>query len=69
MNYEEQEVLQGHNDHRIVMSLATLLTLTGGRIEGISAVKKSLPDYFKRIKNLGIKFDYDIEGEPDGMDK
>ena len=64
-----EEVLQGHNDHRIVMSLATLLTLTGGRIEGISAVKKSLPDYFKRIKNLGIKFDYDIEGESDGMDK
>ena len=60
------EILSGHNDHRIVMSLVTLLTLTGGRIEGVQAVKKSLPDYFSRIKKLGIRFDF--EGETYGLD-
>ena len=60
------EILSGHNDHRIVMSLVTLLTITGGRIEGVQAVKKSLPDYFSRIKKLGIRFDF--EGETYGLD-
>ena len=46
--------LQGHNDHRIVMSLAVLLTLTGGQIEGAQAVKKSFPDFFEKLKQLGI---------------
>lgn len=47
-------VLQGHNDHRIVMSLAVLLMLTGGKIEGAQAVRKSFPDFFERLKKLGI---------------
>ena len=46
--------LCGHNDHRIVMSLATLCTLTGGEIQGTQAVTKSFPDYFECIKQLGI---------------
>jgi 3-phosphoshikimate 1-carboxyvinyltransferase len=50
-----QEVLDGHNDHRIVMALCVLLTLTGGRIRGAEAVAKSLPDFFDRLKELGIK--------------
>ena len=37
--------LYGHNDHRIVMSLAVLCTLTGGTIYGAEAVAKSLPDF------------------------
>ena len=49
------EVLYGHNDHRIVMSLATLLTLTGGEIDGAQAVNKSLPDYFERLKGLSAE--------------
>lgn len=48
------EILSGHNDHRIVMSLTTLLTITGGKIKGIEAVKKSFPNYFECIKSLGI---------------
>ena len=47
--------LCGHNDHRIVMALSTLLSVTGGWIEGAEAVKKSYPDYFEVIKKLGIK--------------
>lgn len=47
--------LQGHNDHRIVMSMAVLSTVTGGIIEGAEAVSKSFPDFFERLKKLGIE--------------
>ena len=47
-------VLHGHNDHRIVMSLAVLLTLTGGSIEGAEAVSKSFPDFFDKLKDVDI---------------
>ncbi len=50
-----EETLNSHNDHRIVMALCLLLSLTGGEIRGVEAVKKSYPDYFKDIKKLGIK--------------
>ena len=48
------EILSGHNDHRIVMSLSVLLTLTGGTIDGAEAVAKSLPSFFDDIESLGI---------------
>ena len=48
-------ILKGHNDHRIVMALCVLLTVTGGKIEGAEAVKKSLPDFFELISSLGIE--------------
>ncbi|MGN1094816.1 MAG: 3-phosphoshikimate 1-carboxyvinyltransferase [Eubacteriales bacterium] len=47
--------LYGHNDHRIVMSLSVLATLTGGTIDGAQAVRKSYPDFFGVIKKLGIE--------------
>ncbi len=53
------EVLNGHNDHRIVMSLAVISSVFSGQIEGIEAVKKSFPDFFDKIKLLGIKVDLD----------
>jgi 3-phosphoshikimate 1-carboxyvinyltransferase len=49
-----QEILCGHNDHRIVMALAVLLTKTGGVIDGTEAVKKSMPDFFDKLKELGL---------------
>jgi len=52
-----KEPLQGHNDHRIVMSLVPILATQGGEIEGVEAVSKSFPDYFQRIKSLGIEVD------------
>jgi len=52
-------VLHGHNDHRIVMSLAVLLMLTGGEIEGAQAVRKSFPDFFEKLKQLGIEVQTD----------
>jgi len=47
--------LSGHNDHRIVMSLAILLTLTGGEIEGAEAISKSYPGFFDSLRRLGIE--------------
>ena len=52
-----QEPLLGYNDHRIVMSLAVLTTLTGGIIEGAEAAAKSFPDFFERIASLGIQLE------------
>ncbi len=43
-----------HNDHRIVMAMSLLLSLTGGEIEGAQAVNKSYPDFFKVLKTLKI---------------
>ena len=51
-----EERLSGHNDHRIVMAVSALLTVTGGEICGAEAVRKSFPDYFDVLKNIGIKF-------------
>ena len=51
---EPTETLFGHNDHRIVMSLAVIATLYGGIIEGAEAVAKSYPDFFSDLKKLGI---------------
>lgn len=46
--------LSGHNDHRIVMALSILCTLTGGEIYGAEAVAKSFPDFFVRLASLGV---------------
>lgn len=48
------EIISSHNDHRIVMAMATVLSVVGGEIEGAEAVNKSFPDYFKLISSLGI---------------
>ena len=48
-------VLDGHNDHRIVMSLAVLCTLTGGTVTDANAVAKSMPDFFEVLSSLGIR--------------
>lgn len=46
------EPLLGHNDHRIVMASAVLLSLTGGEIDGCEAVNKSFPDFFEVLDML-----------------
>lgn len=50
-----EEVLYSHNDHRVVMSLAVLLSAFGGKISGAEAVKKSYPDFFETVKSLGME--------------
>ena len=49
------EVLCGHNDHRVVMSLAVLCSIFGGVIEGAEAISKSYPAFFENLEKLGIK--------------
>ena len=48
------EPLDGHNDHRIVMALSILASLTGATILGAEAVAKSWPDYFHVLQDAGM---------------
>lgn len=48
------EFLCGHNDHRIVMSLAILATLVGAEIDGAEAISKSYPGFFEDLRKLGL---------------
>lgn len=52
-----KEPICSHNDHRIVMAMALLLTKTGGIIENAQAVEKSFPDFFETIEKLGIEME------------
>lgn len=49
------EDINGHNDHRIVMAMSLLCSVTGGTINGAEAITKSYPDYFKDIQKIGIR--------------
>ena len=51
------EVLCGHNDHRIVMALSVISTIYGGEIDGCQAVKKSYPNFFEDIRKIGVKLE------------
>lgn len=51
--------ITGHNDHRIVMANAVILSKVGGTIDGIEAVKKSYPNFFEEIAKLGVKYEID----------
>ena len=53
------EALLGHNDHRIVMALSVIATLTGARIDGAEAVAKSYPDFFEVLSTLGTEVIYE----------
>lgn len=48
------KILNSHNDHRIVMALSLLCSVTGGAISGAEAVAKSYPDYFEKIQSLKV---------------
>ncbi len=50
-----KEMILGHNDHRVVMSLAVLLSVFGGKINDAEAVEKSYPNFFSDIKKAAIE--------------
>lgn len=52
------DLLFGHNDHRVVMSLSVLCTKFGGEIDGAEAVAKSYPAFFEHLSSVGIKENY-----------
>ena len=56
--YKPKEDLYCHNDHRVVMSLSVLASVYGGRIKGAEAVKKSFPDFFDKVKALGMNIEF-----------
>ena len=51
--------LRGHNDHRIVMSMAVLATVVGGSIEESQALGKSFPTFFQVLEGLGLEVSYE----------
>lgn len=55
--HSPERTLYSHNDHRVAMSLAVLLSAFGGEIDGAEAVSKSFPTFFEVIKKLGIRVD------------
>lgn len=56
VTHAPNEILSGHNDHRIVMALSVLLTEYGGSLSGAEAVNKSFPEFFDELSRLGFKF-------------
>ena len=48
---------QGHNDHRVVMSLTVLAAAAGlpAEIDGAEAVAKSWPGFFAAVRQLGVE--------------
>ena len=50
--------IEAHNDHRIVMAMAVLLTQTGGVIQDAQVVRKSMPDFFARLEALSITVEH-----------
>lgn len=59
--YAPQQPLDGHNDHRVVMSLTVLAAAAGlpAVIEGAEAVRKSWPDFFAAVRQLGVEVEQD----------
>lgn len=57
--YSCDEVLSGHKDHRIVMSLSVAATLFDKPvvIDGAQAINKSYPTFFDDLQKLGCKVD------------
>jgi 3-phosphoshikimate 1-carboxyvinyltransferase len=49
------KILNGHNDHRIVMASAVMAAVANGQsiINGSEAIVKSYPEFFKDYKKLG----------------
>lgn len=52
--HKPNEVIDGHNDHRIIMALAIMLSVYGGKIIDADAVDKSYPDFFNDLKKINI---------------
>ena len=46
--------LFSHNDHRVAMALAVLLTTVGGTLDGAECVSKSFPDFWHELAKAGI---------------
>lgn len=59
------EPLDSHGDHRIAMALSVLCTLYGGTVCGAEAVRKSWPNFFEVLKELGLSVEPEKPEETD----
>ena len=57
----KDKALWGNNDHRIVMAMSLILSVTGGVMEGTEAVRKSYPDFFEELHKLGANIEFSME--------
>ena len=51
--------VSSHNDHRIVMALTLLMSVTGGEILSAQVVRKSYPDFFEQLRAIGLEAEYE----------
>ncbi|MDO4198698.1 MAG: 3-phosphoshikimate 1-carboxyvinyltransferase [Erysipelotrichaceae bacterium] len=54
---EGDYVFESHNDHRIVMAMSVVASVTGGTIMNAEAVRKSYPHFFEDLRKLHAKVD------------
>lgn len=53
---DQEEIINPHNDHRILMAISIISTLLNKTIiEDVECVNKSYPNFFKDLFSLGIK--------------
>ena len=52
-----KEILSSHNDHRIVMALSILATISENvvEIDQVEAINKSYPKFFDDLRKCGIR--------------
>ena len=53
------DIFSSHNDHRITMALSLLVTKYDITIDNYECVKKSYPNYFKILEELGLEVHYE----------
>lgn len=53
------DIINSHNDHRIVMSMALFMSNFDIRIDGAEAVNKSYPNFYRDLEKLGAKIIYE----------
>ena len=55
--YQCGTILQGHNDHRIVMAMTVMALVNQSvcTIEGAQAIRKSYPSFFEDVKKINGK--------------
>lgn len=53
-------VTSGNNDHRLIQAAVFIGLSTGGVVTDIDGIKKSFPDFFEKIKQLGGRYELTV---------
>lgn len=57
--HKPNKIINSHNDHRIIMSLSLFMSQFDFTIDGVEAVNKSYPDFYKDLEKLGANIIYE----------